>query len=299
MSNKVARYDRNIRLFGEEGQARLLATHVSIAGVGGLGSPIAQQLALLGVGAISLIEPEELDDTNRNRFIGARSEDRVPGSLKVDLVERLIHEIDPEIRVEKIPCQLVSPEAFAAIKRSRWVIGCFDHDGPRYILNELCSAYAKPYIDLASDVLAEGVYGGRVCIAQNGDGCLSCMNLLDRTAVRNYLSTGHDRAAEKEIYGVDRSLLKSKGPSVAPLNGVIASLGAMEFMVAVTQMRAARRLLQFRGHESKVTVSRDQPAPDCYFCKGMWNQQAASGVERYLNLDLFKKDKSKTSELNS
>lgn len=283
------RHDRNRRLFGEEGQARLLATHVAIAGVGGLGSPIAQHLALLGVGAISLIEPEELDDTNRNRFIGARAKDPVPGSLKVNLVERLITEIDPEIRVEIIPYQLVSPESFAAIKRSHWVIGCFDHDGPRHILNELCSAYAKPYIDLASDVLGASVYGGRVCVAQNGNGCLSCLDLLDRTAVRNYLSTGRDRAAEREIYGVDRALLNGKGPSVSPINGVVASLGAMEFMVAVTQMRAARRVLQFRGHESKVTVSNDQPTADCYYCKGTWNQQAAATVERYLHLDIFKR----------
>jgi molybdopterin/thiamine biosynthesis adenylyltransferase len=288
MTATANRYDRNIGLFGEEGQARLLATRVAIAGVGGLGSAIAQHLALLGVGGISLIEPQELDDTNRNRFIGARAKDPVPGSLKVDLVERMINEINPTIPVEKIPYQLVSPEAFAAIKRSHWVIGGFDHDGPRHILNELCSAYAKPYIDLASDVLAGGAYGGQVCVAQNGNGCLSCLGLLDRTAVRNYLLTGRDRAAEKAIYGVDRTLLKGTGPSVSPLNGVVASLGATEFMVAVTQMRAARRILQFRGHESKVTVSTDQPAADCYYCKGTWGQQAAAGVERYLDLDIFK-----------
>ncbi len=288
MNTSDCRFDRNIRLFGEKGQERLLAARVAIVGVGGLGSPIAQHLALLGVGAITLIEPEELDDTNRNRFIGARHDDPVPGSLKVDLVHRLIKEINPGISVEKIPYPLVSPQAFAAIKNSHWAIGCFDHDGPRHILNELCAAYAIPYIDLASDV-HPGAYGGHICVSQDGNGCLSCLGLLDRADVRQYLSTSRDRAAEKNIYGVDRALLNNKGPSVSPINGVVASVGAMEFMVAVTGMRAARRLLQFRGHDSKVTVSNDQPAPDCYYCKGLRNQREAAAVERYLDLEIFKK----------
>lgn len=219
--------------------------------------------------------------------IGARHDDPVPGSRKVDLVARLIAEINPDILVEKIPYPMVSPQAFAAIKKSHWAIGCFDHDGPRHILNELCSAYSIPYIDLASDVLA-GAYGGHICVSQGGNGCLSCLDLLDRSVVRHYLDTPRDRAAEKEIYGVNRELLNNKGPSVSPINGVVASVGAMEFMVAVTGMRAARRLLQFRGHDSKVTVSNDQPGADCYYCTGLRGTKEAAGVERYLTLEIFK-----------
>jgi molybdopterin/thiamine biosynthesis adenylyltransferase len=87
-----ARYHRNVMLFGEEGQRKLRQTKVVIAGVGGLGSPLAQHMALLGVEEVGLIDDEELDDTNRNRFIGARADDPVPGSPKVSLAARLIHE---------------------------------------------------------------------------------------------------------------------------------------------------------------------------------------------------------------
>ena len=45
---------------------------VTLIGVNGLGSPLAQHLALLGVGSVTLVDDEELDETNRNRFIGAR-----------------------------------------------------------------------------------------------------------------------------------------------------------------------------------------------------------------------------------
>ena len=61
MTTRFERYDRNIRLFGAEGQERLRSTIVTIVAIGGLGSPLAQHLALLGVGKINEVEPEELD----------------------------------------------------------------------------------------------------------------------------------------------------------------------------------------------------------------------------------------------
>ena len=46
------RYDRNIRFFGKKGQDRLAAASVAVVGVGGLGTHVVQQLALLGVGRL-------------------------------------------------------------------------------------------------------------------------------------------------------------------------------------------------------------------------------------------------------
>jgi len=83
MSDFSARYDRNMRLFGEAGQRKIRGSNVTVIGVGGLGSPLVQHLALLGVGGITPIDDEELDETNRNRFVGARHDDPVPGSSKV------------------------------------------------------------------------------------------------------------------------------------------------------------------------------------------------------------------------
>ena len=38
------RYDRNARLFGNEGQRKIRQTKVAVVGVGGLGSPLVQHL---------------------------------------------------------------------------------------------------------------------------------------------------------------------------------------------------------------------------------------------------------------
>lgn len=283
MTEVAERYHRNALLFGAEGQARLRATSAVIIGGGGLGSPLAQHLALLGVGHVAAVDFDELDESNRNRFVGARHDDPIPGSKKVDLVCRLIREINPEVAVDPIPFGLVSERAFEAVRVGGWVLGCFDHDGPRAILNEMCAAYDKPYIDLASDVAEDGAYGGRVCVSLNGKGCLSCLGLLDRRAVRRYLESPETRRAEDRIYGVHSDVLEQKGPSVSPLNGVIASLAAMEFMVAVTGMRAPTRLQNYRGWQSKVTVNSDEPSPGCPIC-GLRGKGAEADVERYLRI---------------
>src|SRR4051812_46946121 len=68
----TGRFDRQIALFGEEGQAKVAAATVAVVGVGGLGSHLVQQLALLGVRQFALIDCEELADTNRNRYVTAR-----------------------------------------------------------------------------------------------------------------------------------------------------------------------------------------------------------------------------------
>ncbi|PMS29879.1 molybdopterin/thiamine biosynthesis adenylyltransferase [Trinickia symbiotica] len=283
MDNLADRYHRNELLFGKEGQRKLGATSTVILGAGGLGSALAPHLALLGVRKITTVDDEELDTTNRNRFFGARDTDPVPGSAKVMIVDRLIRETNSQVESIPVLAHLVTADAFEAVRNADWIFGCFDEDGPRSILNELCAAYAKPYIDVASDVPTPGVYGGRVCVATGG-GCLHCLGQLDPRDVRRFLEPEQQLEVEDRIYGVPKGALGEKGPSVAPINGVVASLAAAEFMAAVTGMRPSVRLLEYRGQEAKVLVSRDEPQEGCLVCKSNWGKGAAVDVERYLRI---------------
>src|SRR5437879_12427904 len=94
MSDK---HDRNIRFFGKEGQISLGKTSVTIVGVGGVGGHVAQQLALLGAGSITLVDAEELGGTNRNRYFTAAATDPRPGTPTRDIGERLIKTLEPSI----------------------------------------------------------------------------------------------------------------------------------------------------------------------------------------------------------
>jgi hypothetical protein len=278
------RFERQMRFFGKEGQKRLAEIKVAVVGVGGLGTHVVQQLALLGVGEFALIDSEELETTNRNRYIGARHDDPIPGTYKVEIGKRIVNEIDPAIPVNKINDSLVSKEAFEAVIHADYVFGCLDCEGARLILNELCAAYSRPYFDLASDIIPGNPsnYGGRICIALDGNGCIICYGLLDTEEAQTDLAGERERRDRDTLYGVKRDALGRSGPSVVSINGIIASLAVTEFMVAVTGVRPPKRLFKYLGHMGRVTTSTDEPAPDCYYCKEIRGRGNAVDVHRYI-----------------
>ena len=280
------RYDRNARFFGQSGQDSLGAASVALVGIGGLGTHVVQQLALLGVGRLVLIDSEEADETNRNRYAGLRHNDPVPGLPKVDLGRRLAGEINPRVEVVTIEECLRSQTAFDAIIESEYVFGCLDNDGGRLILNELCLAYDKPYFDLASDIVEDGTrYGGRVCVVGDGTGCLVCYDELDLQAAQIDLMSDEQRKDHEAIYGISRDDLGSVGPSVVSINGVIASLGVTEFMLMATGVsRRTVKVLKYHGERGVVTSPTKNPDPDCYHCSGIRGKRDDADVQRYLKV---------------
>ena len=282
------RFDRQVRFFGREGQERLAAARVATVGVGGLGSHVVQQLAFLGVHAIVLIDAKELGLENRNRLVGVHEDDPIPGTRKVDIAERTAKAIDSSICVNKVFDSFVGKRGFDELIGADYVFGCLDSEGARLVLTELCAAYAKPYVDVSSDILPGDPvkYGGQVCIAWSGNGCLSCLNVLDRAQAAVELAGPEERRRRADIYGISSDLLDDAGPSVVSINGAVASLAVTEFMLGVTHLRATNRLLTYHGRTGKVTVSTDDPSPNCYYCKGLWGTGDRADVQRYLRKDV-------------
>ena len=276
------RFDRNERLFGKDGQARLRGMRVFVAGAGGLGSHVVQQIALLGVGAIDIADQEELSRSNRNRYIGAWYSDPVPGTPKVDIAERLAGLIDPTIRLSVVDDDIVSEAGLEALKQADLVFGCVDNDGVRFFLNEASLAYNKPLIDLASDVPEPGVFGGRIALITGEHGCLHCLEVLDGQEVRRFLSGESMLANEAAEYGVDVRVLSEAGPSVVSVNGVVASLGVTAFMAWATDLKMPYRLLNYRGDRGTVTRQLPSSSEDCFYCNGVRGAGDRADLLRYV-----------------
>ena len=276
------RFARNIELFGVEGQDLLRDTTVAVVGIGGLGTHVVQQLALLGIGSMVFIDDEQLDDSNRNRYIGAWHDDPIPGTFKTSIGCRLVRLIDPSIHITEVKEPFRSRPGFDSVAKADWVFGCVDNDGCRFIVNEVCSAHGKGLIDLATDVVSEDKvrYGGRVCVC-TGDSCLYCLQEIDLSAAEKELEDEDARKDRDAVYGVDRSALGRSGPSVVSLNGVVASLGVTEFMVAVTGLRKPSRHLVYDATSGKVRANQDDPLDDCYYCSNR-GRTADFSLERYL-----------------
>jgi ThiF family protein len=278
------REDRNVRLFGRDGQDRIHETKVVVVGIGGVGTHLVQQLSLLGVRRFVLLDGEQLERTNLNRYVGARADDPIPGTPKVALGERIIRSVESTADVEKIGHSVLSARGLAAVTSGNVVFGAVDDEGVRLALTEWCASFARPYIDVASDVDAvDGLrYGGRVCVAWDGTGCLACLGALDVAAAQQSFLGEAQRRDRAAIYGVPAAALEGPGPSVVSINGVVASLAVTEFMVAVTDMRPPHRLLTYRADLGGVSIGRDLPDPQCYYCRGTWACADRKSCERFL-----------------
>lgn len=282
-----SRFHRQELLFGADGQARLAALKVTIVGLGGLGSHVAQQLAYLGVGSYVLIDRDRVDRSNLNRLIGATPEDAEQKRLKVEVAQRMILHIEPTAQVSIIASSFITPEGFSSLSTADVVIGCVDRHGARFVLNEVCAAHQRQYLDIATDLIPDQhVYGGHVVYVHGGDGCLYCLDVLDQAEVDDDLGTEAQRQERARIYGVPRAVLRGTGPSVVSLNGVLASLAVTELMREVTKLGRAHSHLEYRGDLGTVRVDRTVPPADCYYCKALQGQGDRADVQRYLRQGL-------------
>jgi ThiF family len=119
------RLDRQSRAIAADSDRRLLEAVVAVVGNSGGGSHCCQQLAHLGVGTIIPLDGQRVADTNLGRMIGSVPSD-VDTSLKTDVMERMIHAIDPSMRVINVPREFPHPATIEAIEDGRrrgWVCG--------------------------------------------------------------------------------------------------------------------------------------------------------------------------------
>lgn len=97
MSAVAERFGGVGRLLGSEALARLQAAHVCVVGTGGVGSWTVEGLARSGVGALTLIDLDDVCVTNVNRQLPAL--DGQIGRPKVAVLAERVKLINPECRV--------------------------------------------------------------------------------------------------------------------------------------------------------------------------------------------------------
>lgn len=88
------------RLYGDAALARFRAAHVCVIGVGGVGSWIVEALARSAIGQITMIDLDNLAESNINRQIHALS--ATLGQAKVTALAERIAQINPTCRVNQI-----------------------------------------------------------------------------------------------------------------------------------------------------------------------------------------------------
>lgn len=274
-----SRYSRNVAFFGQSGQDAIADLKVTIAGLGGLGSHVAQQLAYLGTTNLGLIDGDIITESSLNRVVGSTPSDIADRTPKVLCAQRTIKTIQPHAEVDAVEGLVERPLAERAaelIRASDVVVGCLDAELPRLLLTDACSSAGITYIDAATDTggEADDWFGGRIVVC-TGVGCLSCLGLLDQRQIRLEQMTQDEARAERQIYGFNPNI-GATGPAVVSINGVVASMAVTELIVYVTGIRPPALQITYRGDIPRVTLSNDSGREGCPYCAAWRGAQGRS-----------------------
>ena len=104
------RFGGTARLYGEKALQLFADAHICVVGIGGVGSWAAEALARTGIGAITLIDMDDVCVTNTNRQIHALRDN--VGLAKAEVMAERIRQINPECRVTVVD-DFVTPDNVA------------------------------------------------------------------------------------------------------------------------------------------------------------------------------------------
>ncbi len=142
------------RLYGDTGLAKLQCAHIVVIGIGGVGSWAAEALARNAVGTLTLIDLDNIAESNVNRQIHALEGEF--GKAKITAMAQRIRAINPVCQVREIE-DFITSENVAKLLRFECdiILDCIDDAKAKIALADHCKSTKTPLI-------MAGAAGGRL-----------------------------------------------------------------------------------------------------------------------------------------
>lgn len=137
------------RLYGEQGLTRLQQVHILVIGIGGVGSWAVEALARNAIGQLTLVDLDNIAESNMNRQIHAL--EGTLGKAKVTAMRERIAEINPLCVVNEIE-DFVTPENLAHMLQGQpdLIIDCMDDTKAKIALGAYCKEKDLPLVMVGS-----------------------------------------------------------------------------------------------------------------------------------------------------
>src|SRR5437588_6890336 len=151
------RYSRQMRFpgIGEDGQRRLLDSHVTLCGCGALGTVLANALIRGGVGHLRLVDRDFIETNNLQRQVLFDEHDVAENLPKAEAAARKLNAINSSVYVEPIVTDINRTNILQLVEDADLILDGTDNFEIRYLINDVAVKLGKPWI-----------YGG--CIGSHG-----------------------------------------------------------------------------------------------------------------------------------
>ncbi len=137
---------RTILLLGKANVNKLKKSHVLIAGLGGVGGYAVEQLSRSGIGELTIVDADTVNESNINRQIIALT--NTVGKNKTDLFAERIKNINPNIKVNVVKKYIKDEEITNLLQRYNYdfVIDAIDTLAPKVKFISECMRMQFPFV---------------------------------------------------------------------------------------------------------------------------------------------------------
>lgn len=273
-------FDRQIRAFGKDLQRLLGNLHVGVVGCGGTGSAVIEQLARLGVGQLTIVDDDKVEDTNISRVHGSTLHDE--GREKVQVMQDMIQKIGFGTEIHVIKRKAIYESVARALRNCDLIFGCTDDQAGRMILNELSIHYYIPLIDMGVVIDSHSGYLrsvlGRVTMVRPRANCLLCRQWIRIDMVEAELMSAELRERRaREGYAPE---LEEKDPAVVSFTTAVAAQSVMEMLHLITGYMGDERDVRDILWRMDSTAYSFRPVPNSEGCSCTTPKKVGRGDRR-------------------
>ena len=139
-----ARYQRNRQTISTLNQLRLHRSTAVVIGCGGLGGYLIEELTRIGIGAITMLDPDTFEEHNLNRQL--YSSPNLLGSPKVTAAAERVRLINPAVTVTALQIEFNSENGRDLLKGADIVLDGLDSITTRRTLAAMCRELEIPLV---------------------------------------------------------------------------------------------------------------------------------------------------------
>jgi molybdopterin/thiamine biosynthesis adenylyltransferase len=254
------RYARQL-LLDHWDQAKLAKSTVLVAGIGALGSIVALDLVLTGIGKAIIVDFDTVEVSNLSRQLLFRSED--VGESKATVAGQRLRQLNPDVQVLALNSS-VQEVPSAVWEETDLIIDGLDTFEARRWLNSLCISKNKPLIH-------GGMYGwwGNVQrVVPFETPCLECQPLIPAERLQKACTPpGQQRKSEPP---------QPKVPSIVSIATVIAGIQFQEALKHLLNVGSPLdNYLFYDGLHQQFTVLKLVRNPNCFLCSDQFRLEGA------------------------
>ncbi len=167
------RYSRQILFsaIGEAGQKRIKAAKVVLVGCGALGTVSSEMLTRAGIGKLTLIDRDFVEESNLQRQSLFTEKDAQQGLPKAAVAERELRAINSDVEVEGVIEDVTWQNIDRLCRDSDLIVDGTDNFETRFLMNDFAVKEEVPWIYGA----CVGSYGVAFAFQANRSPCLQCL----------------------------------------------------------------------------------------------------------------------------